>query len=331
MISQASFCVLLAPGCAVDKIRKLSHRCPREAILDAAKSGSLNAVAKSASITFLTKLTVPKFLNVLYLSTALVVVLTNHGRSQDIPQPNSIAASAGTFVAQVVFWTEDQTPADFLEMAGQHTKARWRTLYRPQPPSPTADRNKAAFTLGSLIGETFLIWEAGDSQQFRNNNQDIVTYCRMLGLGEKMKPRLMAQAKMAEMDDWKNLRQEIVDGHQELMRLLREQMDNDLAILVDIGAWMRALEIVSKLVVEIPDVDKRPLCIGSPALLSELRQDFANLGEVTRRSLLVQPVISVLTELEKVWNDKNTGPPTQTMVARTHEQLRDVMAELTLK
>jgi len=268
---------------------------------------------------------------VLVLSATLAVAGLTDARCQDSAPPDSIAASAGDFVARVIFWTEDQTPADFLEMAGQHTKARWRTMYRPQPPSPTADRNKAAFTLGSLIGETFLIWEAGDSQQFRNNNQDIVTYCRMLGLGEKMKPRLMAQAKMAEMDEWKDLRQEIVDGHQELMRRLREQMDDDLAVLVDIGAWMRSLEIVSKLVVEIPDVDKRPLCIGSPALLADLRQDFATLSDTTRRSELVQPVIQVLTELEKVWNDKNIGPPTQSMVARTHEQLRALMEELTLK
>jgi hypothetical protein len=244
---------------------------------------------------------------------------------------DSIAASAGEFVARAVFWTADQTPADFLEMAGRHTKARWRQLYRPQPPAPTADRVKAAFTLGSLIGETFLIWEAGDSQQFRNNNQDIVTYCRMLGVGEKMMPRLMAQAKMAEADEWADIRQEIVGGHQELSRLLREQRDEDLAVLVDIGAWMRSLEIVSKLVVETPEVDKRPLCIGSPALLAELREDFSTLTEANRRGPLLQPVIGVLTELEKVWNDRTSGPPTQGMVARTHEQLRSLMESLTLK
>lgn len=277
---------------------------------------------------FLTVIVSP---NVLLLSAALVVALHTSAEAQDRAGQDSIAASAGEFVARATFWTEDQTPADFLEMAGRHTKARWRQLYRPQPPAPTADRTKAAFTLGSLIGETFLIREAGDSQQFRNNNQDIVTYCRMLGVGEKMKPRLMAQAKMAEMDEWKELRQEIVDGHQELMRLLREQMDDDLSVLVDIGAWMRSLEIVSKLVVETPDVDKRPLCIGSPALLAELRQDFATLTDLTRRSLMLQPVILVLTELEKVWSDRTTGPPTQSMVARTHDQLRVVMEDLTLK
>jgi hypothetical protein len=243
-------------------------------------------------------------------------------------QQDSIAASAGEFVVRPVFWTEDQTPADFLEMAGRHTKARWRTLYRPQPPVPSTDRVKASFTLGSLVGESFLIWESGDSQQFRNNNQDIVSYCRTLGLGEKMMPRLMAQAKMAEMDEWKDLRQEIIDGQQELMRLLREHRDEDLALLVDIGAWMRSLEIVSKLVVETPDVDKRPLCIGSPALLAEMRSNFANLSETTRRSTLLQPLILVLTELEKTWGNLKSGAPTQSMVARTHEQLRDVMESL---
>jgi len=140
-----------------------------------------------------------------------------------------------------------------------------------------------------------------------------------LGLGEKMRPRLMAQAKMAEMDEWKDLRQEIVDGHQELLRLLREQMDEDLAVLVDIGAWMRSLEIVSKLVIETPEVDKRHLCIGSPALLAEMRQDFASLSDVTRRSALLQPLIEVLTELVKTWGNPKAGAPTQSMVARTHE------------
>lgn len=143
-----------------------------------------------------------------------------------------------------------------------------------------------------------------------------------------MRPRLMAQAKMAEMDEWKDLRQEIVDGHQELLRLLREQMDEDLAVLVDIGAWMRSLEIVSKLVIETPEVDKRHLCIGSPALLAEMRQDFASLSDVTRRSALLQPLIEVLTELVKTWGNPKAGAPTQSMVARTHEQLRNVIEEL---
>jgi hypothetical protein len=39
----------------------------------------------------------------------------------------------------------------------------------------------------------------------------------------------------------------------------------------------------------------------------------------------------VLTELEKVWSDRLSGPPTKSMVTRTHDQLKMVMEELTLK
>ncbi len=265
---------------------------------------------------------------ILWIAAAGIVSAQEAKTTASSPGQDSIAASAGDFVSRPVFWTKEQNPADFLEMAGRHTKARWRTLYRPQPPVPSTDRMRTSFALGSMMGESYLIWEAGDSQQFRNNNQDIVSYCRTLGLGEKMMPRLMAQAKMAEMDEWKDLRQEIVGGHQELLRLLRDQMDEDLAVLVDMGAWMRSLEIVSKLVIEIPDVDKRHLCIGSPALLAELRARFATLGDDTRRSALLQPVILVLTELEKTWGDTAAGAPTQGMVARTHEQLNTVMKEM---
>lgn len=273
-------------------------------------------------------------LHVLPTSTVLAAVFIGSAWGQGpepLPaNPDSIAASVGTFINHV-FWTADQTPADFLEMAGKHTKARWRTLYRPQAPSPTADRNRAAFTLGGLIAEAYLIWEAGDGQQFRNNNQEIVSHCRLLGLGEKIRPRLMTQAKMSESNDWKALRQEIVDGQQELMRLLREQRDGDLAVLVDLGSWIRTLEIVSQLVVETPQVDIWPLCIGSPALLSELRQEFASLSEPTRRSPVMQPVIELLQDLDKVWNNKRRGPPTQAMVAKTHEQLHAVMEGLMVR
>jgi hypothetical protein len=43
------------------------------------------------------------------------------------------------------------------------------------------------------------------------------------------------------------------------------------------------------------------------------------------------PLILVLNELERVWGDERLGPPTQSMVARTHEQLRGLMEGITLK
>ncbi|MDZ4402406.1 hypothetical protein [Prosthecobacter sp.] len=222
----------------------------------------------------------------------------------------------------------DQTPADFLDLVGQRAKARWRLLFRPPPPTPPTDRGRAALILGSLLGDSLLVWQAADSQQFRNNNQDVLTYCRMLGLGEKLMPRLMAQGKMAEDSEWKDLRHEIVDGHQELVRLLREQRDEDLALMIDLGLWLRILEITSAIVAETAAVELRPLCIGSPAILQEMRDDFSRLSASKREEAILKRIGISIHEISTLWKDADKVPPTQIQVVTTQEMFTGLMQAL---
>lgn len=219
----------------------------------------------------------------------------------------------------------DQTPADFLDLIGQRTKARWRLLFRPPPPTPPTDRGRAALILGGLMADSFLIWQAGDSQQFRNNNQEVLSYCRTLGLGEKLLPRLMAQGKMAESSEWKELRHEIVDSHQVLIRMLRDQKDDDLAVMIDLGLWLRLLEIVSTVVVENDTVEARPLCIGSPAILQEIRDDFNRLGSPKHEEAMIKHIGAAIEEISVLWRGANSAPPTAEQVTKTHEKLQEIM------
>jgi hypothetical protein len=219
----------------------------------------------------------------------------------------------------------DQTPADFLDLIGQRTKARWRLLFRPPPPTPPTDRGRAALILGGLMADSFLIWQAGDSQQFRNNNQEVLSYCRTLGLGEKLLPRLMAQGKMAESSEWKELRHEIVDSHQVLIRMLRDQKDDDLAVMIDLGLWLRLLEIVSTVVVENDTVEARPLCIGSPAILQEIRDDFNRLGSPRHEEAMIKHIGTAIEEISVLWRGATSAPPTAEQVTKTHQKLQEIM------
>lgn len=239
--------------------------------------------------------------------------------------------TAGIVISPPTGWTSEQTPIDFLDVVGLQTKARWRQLYRPPPPTPSTDRPRASFTLGALIADAFLALQAEDSQQFRNTNQDILGYCRVLGLSDKVSPRLMAMAKLAEMSQWADLRQEAVDGQQELARLLTDQRDEDLAALVDLGAWIRTLEVASTLVMEAPELEVRPLCIGAKALLTELQSRFAGLSEPTRTHESIAPIGDTLSFLTRHWDLPEGEHPTPELVAKTHEKLRNLMKKLTLK
>ncbi len=229
-------------------------------------------------------------------------------------------------------WSADQTPADFLEAVGQVTKARWRQLYRPPPPTPSPDRLRTAVTLGYLMGESFLCIQAADTQQFRNNNQELITYCRTLGFGEKVSPMLLAQAKMAEDGLWEELKDGVEEARKVLGQTLKDQRDEDLALLFKIGVWLRTLEIVSSLVLESPDSDVCGLCVGSPLLIDEMRNEFAILPEVMRENEEVVRELGMLLDfLWRNWARSADVQPPPEVVRQTHERLAQTARKVSLR
>ena len=239
--------------------------------------------------------------------------------------------TGGVIIASPAGWTPEQTPVDFLDIVGLQTKARWRQLYRPPPPTPSTDRPRAAFTLGGLLSDGFLALQAEDAQQFRNTNQDILSYCRVLGLGDKVSPRIMSMAKLAESSKWDDLRQESVDGQQELARLLREQRDDDLAVLVDLGAWMRVLEISSSLVTDAPEPSVKSLCVGSLELLKDMKLRFTQLSKRVQTHENLKFVGELLDTLIEGWTTVGTREPSQKFVTKTRDRVASTMKKLTLK
>lgn len=245
--------------------------------------------------------------------------------------PQAALASGDDQAAPEAATPAEQTPADFLDHLGQRVKARWRLQFRPPPPTPPADRGRAALILGSLMADSFLVWQAGDSQQFRNNNQEVLSYCRMLGLGEKLSPRLMAQGKMAESNEWKELRSEIVDDHREMLRVLRAQKDDDLAVMIDLGLWLRLLEIASNLVVENAAEEVRPLCIGSPAVLQAIRDDFNRISLPRHEEAVIKRIGAHLEAISSLWRVPQPATPTQEQVSQTQEKLHAIMQTMVEK
>ena len=237
----------------------------------------------------------------------------------------------GQVPAEVPVWTEEQTPADFLEAVGLVAKARWRQLYRPPPPTPAPDRMRSAVTLGYLMGESYLCVQAADVQQFRNNNQEVMAYSRTLGFGEKVTPMLLALAKSAEMEMWPELRVGVIEGYEAIEQSLLDQRDEDLAILLKLGVWLRTLEVVSSVVLETPDADYQKLCVGSPALIMELRAAFATLPETVREGDVGKELGSLLEFLWRNWGRPEALEPTHEVVQMTHDRLAQAARKVSLR
>ncbi len=250
------------------------------------------------------------------------------GKVQAVEKADGAGESGSSAVP---VWTEEQTPVDFLEAVGLVAKARWRQLYRPPPTTPSPDRIRTAVTLGYLVGESYLCVQAADAQQFRNNNQEVMTYCRTLGFGEKVSPMLLGQAKLAEMEQWTELKVSVIEGYQALEQSLMDQRDEDLAVLLKLGVWLRTLEIVSSVVLDSPEADFKKLCVGSPALIEELRGAYVQMPESVREGDVGKEVGHLLDFLWRNWGRPDLVEPNTEVVQKTHERLAQSARKLSLK
>ncbi|HEY2574353.1 MAG TPA: hypothetical protein VGH65_09795 [Verrucomicrobiaceae bacterium] len=221
------------------------------------------------------------------------------------------------------------TPGDFLDNVGKQAKARWRQLYRAAPPAAPSERLRVAFMLGALVGDSYLAQKAGDAQQFKNTNQDLINYCRVLGMGEKVTPGFLAAAKAAEREDWPAVRKLVSESEGLIERLLIEQRDEELATLVTLGMWMRLFEITTSIVMNDEDnISNKTLCIGSIPLLTSLEARFEKLSQDTRDSDAIARLGTVLDVLQRHWENTN-GHPGQDVIDMTSEKLNFLMTRLT--
>ncbi len=222
------------------------------------------------------------------------------------------------------------TPTEFLDNLAQQTKARWRQLFRTPPPTPSTERLRVAFTLGSLVANSFLAMQAADAQQFKNNNQELLSYCKVLGVSEKVTPSILAQSKMAETGDWVAVRKQISDTVPQIVKLLNEQKDEDLALLVDLGVWVRLLEISSSIVSNDPDLQNKTICIGSISLLKDLSEQFNKLSAPVRADESIARLGVLLDQLQRHWQDVQDHP-TADVVNFSYEKIKFLIERLTLQ
>jgi len=222
-------------------------------------------------------------------------------------------------------------PSDFLDCVSQNTKTRWRMLYRdPNTAAPPAERLKVAFTLGGLLADSYLALQAGHAQQFKNTNQDVLKYCSSLGLTDKVGPMLMSGSKMAEGEDWAALRPKLNETHVQIEQLLKEQRDEDLAVLVHLGMWIRLFDITTTIVQADKELSNKTLCIGSLPLLSDLVARYSTLSGTMKQDPSVIVVGNTLVLLEKHWGAAE-GRPSQEVVDMTLEKVKFLINKMTVK
>ena len=105
------------------------------------------------------------------------------------------------------------------------------------------DRADLAMELGFLIADGFLIVQAGQMDKVEKMAADLTRYGKALGAGDRINRHAASLLESAKKQDVDQLKKELAATQKDVEIELVTLRDADLAHLISLGGWIRALEV----------------------------------------------------------------------------------------
>lgn len=118
-------------------------------------------------------------------------------------------------------------------------------MERKMPARMPLDRANLAIELGFLIADGFLVVQAGQLEKVEALAGDLTRYGKALGAGDRVNRHAAALLDSARDQDVEQLKKELASAQRDVEIELVTLRDTDLAHLISLGGWVRALEVSS--------------------------------------------------------------------------------------
>lgn len=116
---------------------------------------------------------------------------------------------------------------------------------RKMPARMSPVRSDLAIELGFLIADGFLMVQAGQLGDVENMAKDLTRYGKALGAGDRVNRHAAGLLESAKKGDVSQLKIELASTQKDVEDELVALKDADLAHLISLGGWIRALEVSS--------------------------------------------------------------------------------------
>jgi hypothetical protein len=116
---------------------------------------------------------------------------------------------------------------------------------RKIPARMSLDRTELAIELGFLIADGFLMVQAEQLNDVEKTAKDLTRYGKALGAGDRVNRHSAGLLESAKKGDVPQLKIELASTQRDVEDELVTLKDADLAHLISLGGWIRALEVSS--------------------------------------------------------------------------------------
>lgn len=114
---------------------------------------------------------------------------------------------------------------------------------RKLPARMPLDRADLAMELGFLIADGFLVVQAGQMEKVEGLAADLTRYGKALGAGDRVNRHAAGLLESAKKQEVEQLKKELAATQRDVVKELVNLRDADLAHLISLGGWIRALEV----------------------------------------------------------------------------------------
>ncbi len=133
-----------------------------------------------------------------------------------------------------------------FDMLNNVGKLRYDELKRPFTDKTPADRVIVSMGLGTLIADGFLIVQCERVDEMETVGRAMIKYGKALGAGTRMNKHTGSLFEYSLKGNWQDLRVELAKTQADVEAEMVMLRDVDMAHLISLGGWLRALEIATK-------------------------------------------------------------------------------------
>lgn len=133
-----------------------------------------------------------------------------------------------------------------FDMLNHVGKLSYDSLKRPFTDKTPADRIVVSLGLGTLIADGFLIVQCEKVEEMEGVGRAMIKYGKALGAGTRMNKHTQSLFEYSLKGNWQDLRVELAKTQADVEAEMVQLRDVDIAHLISLGGWLRALEIATQ-------------------------------------------------------------------------------------
>lgn len=186
------------------------------------------------------------------------------------------------------------------------------------------ERADLALEIGLLISEGFLTVQAGNLDEIQPLAKTLSRYANALGAGDKVKGHAQSILEHAKKNNIKALKKELAATQRDVEKELILLQDVDLAHLISLGGWIRALEISSHAVND-KYTEERAKLLYREDIADYYEYSLSSLNPELQKREDIKKLKEIITAMKSEMLLEEGAKPTAAGVKKIHERAKSLV------